>query len=93
MGFHDGGGSVKIAATEQAKIIPGNIKSGVEVLGVTGTYSGEAITAQSKTVTPAVSAQQVQPDEGFDYLSGITVEAIPYTETDNSAGGKTATIG
>lgn len=93
MGFHDGSGKVKIASTEQAKIIPGNIKSGVEVLGVTGTYSGEAITAQSKTATPAVTAQTIQPDTGYDYLSAVTVEKIPYTETDNSAGGKTVTIG
>ena len=48
MGFHDGSGSVAIDSTEQDKIVPGNIKSGVEILGVTGTYSGEAITAQSK---------------------------------------------
>lgn len=37
-GYHDGTGTVAIDATEQAKIIAGNIKSGVEILGVTGTY-------------------------------------------------------
>ena len=93
MGFHDGSGSVAIDGTEQAKIVPGNIKSGVEILGVTGTYSGEAITAQSKSVTPSTSAQTVQPDSGYDYLSAVTVAAIPYTESDNAAGGKTVTIG
>ena len=93
MVFHDGSGSVAIDGTEQAKIVPGNIKSGVEILGVTGTYSGEAITAQSKSVTPSTSAQTVQPDSGYDYLSAVTVAAIPYTESDNAAGGKTVTIG
>ena len=93
MGFHDGSGSVAIDSTEQDKIVPGNIKSGVEILGVTGTYSGEAITAQSKSVTPSTSAQTVQPDSGYDYLSAVTVAAIPYTESDNAAGGKTVTIG
>lgn len=93
MGFHDGSGSVAIDGTEQAKIVPGNIKSGVEILGVTGTYSGEAITAQSKSVTPSTAAQTVQPDSGYDYLSAVTVAAIPYTESDNAAGGKTVTIG
>lgn len=93
MGFHDGSGSVAIDSTEQDKIVPGNIKSGVEILGVTGTYSGEAITAQSKSVTPTTSAQTVQPDSGYDYLSAVTVAAIPYTESDNAAGGKTVTIG
>ena len=51
-GYHDGGGKVSISSTEQAKIIAGNIKSGVSILGVTGTYSGESVSAQSKTATP-----------------------------------------
>lgn len=91
-GYHDGSGKVGIDATEQSKIIAGNIKSGVEILGITGTYTGEAITAQSKTVTPSTSQQTITPDLGYDYLSQVTVNAIPYTETDNAAGGKTVTI-
>lgn len=93
LGFHDGSGSVGIAKTEQDKIVAGNIKAGVEILGVTGSYSGEAITAQSKTVAPKTTSQTIQPDSGYDYLSAVTVSAIPYTESDNSAGGKTVTIG
>ena len=91
-GYHDGGGKVSIDSTEQAKIIAGNIKSGVEILGVTGSYTGETITAQSKTATPSTSQQVITPDQGYDYLSQVTVNAISYTETDNAAGGKTATI-
>ena len=92
-GYHDGSGTVKIDDTEAAKIIAGNIKDGVEILGVTGTYTGEGVTAQAKSVTPTVTAQTVLPDSGYDYLSQVNVAAIPYVETDNSAGGKTATIG
>lgn len=92
-GYHDGSGKVGIVSTEQAKIIEGNIKSGVKILGVTGTYSGESISAQSKTVTPTKNGFDVAPDSGFDYLSGVHVNAIPYTETPNSAGGITVTIG
>lgn len=91
-GYHDGGGKVSISTTEQNKIIAGNIKSGVSILGVTGTYSGEAVTAQAKTATPSTSQQVILPDQNYDYLSQVTVEAIPYTETLNSAGGYTATI-
>lgn len=93
MGFHDGSGTVQISETEKEKIVPGNIKQGVSVLGVEGTYSGEGYMLQSKTVTPTASEQTVLPDEGYDYLSSVTVLAIPYTETENAAGGITVTIG
>lgn len=91
-GYHDGGGKVSISTTEQNKIIAGNIKSGVSILGVTGTYSGESVSAQSKTATPSTTQQVILPDANYDYLSQVTVEAIPYTETLNSAGGYTAII-
>lgn len=92
-GYHDGSGKVQISSTEQSKIVAGNIKSGVTILGVQGTYSGASINAQSKTVTPTTVQQTIQPDVGYDYLSGVTVNAIPYVESSNSAGGTTVTIG
>lgn len=92
-GYHDGSGSVGISSTEQAKIIAGNIKSGIQILGVTGTYSGEAVNVRAATATPYTTSQTILPGTGYDYLSQVTVEAIAYTETDNAAGGKTATIG
>lgn len=93
-GYHDGSGTVSIAATEQAKLIPDNIRKGVAVLGVTGTMSGtEDAKPQAKTVTPSTAEQVVLPDTGYNYLSQVTVAAIPYVESDNSAGGKTVTIG
>lgn len=91
-GYHDGSGKVGISSTEQAKIIAGNIKSGVQILGVTGTYSGESVTAQAKTATPSTSQQVILPDSGYDYLSQVTVNAIPYVETANTHG-TTVTIG
>lgn len=93
LGFHDGSGTVGIDETEQEKIIPANIKQGITLLGVEGEYSGEGTNAQSKTVIPLSVQQIVQPDEGYDYLSSVTVEPIPYTETENAAGGITVTIG
>ena len=92
-GYHDGSGYVEIDPTEQAKIISENIKDGVEILGIHGSYTGEGVTAQSKTVTPSSAQQVVLPDSGYDYLAQVTVKPIPYTETDNAAGGKTITIG
>ena len=92
-GYHDGSGRAIINSVEQAKIIPENIKSGVRILGVTGNYSGEGVSAQAKTATPSSSQQVILPDTGYDYLSQVTVNPIPYTETLNASGGYTATIG
>ena len=92
-GYHDGSGTVGISSTEQSKIIAENIREGVEILGVTGTMSGsEDVHAQTKTVTPTVAGFTVTPDTGYNYMTQVTVNAIPYTETDNAAGGKTVTI-
>ena len=92
-GYHDGSGKVKILDTEAAKLIASNIKQGITILGVTGTLEpSSAIKVHAKTVTPAATAQTVLPDTGYDYLSQVTVNAIPYVETTNSAGGITVTI-
>lgn len=93
-GYHDGSGKVSIAKAEQDKIIPGNIREGITILGVEGAMSGtEGAQPQAKTVTPSAEEQVILPDEGYNYLSQVTVKAIPYNEAENSAGGTTVTIG
>lgn len=93
VGYHDGSGTVAINSTERNKIIAGNIKQGVTILGVTGSYSGDGVTLQTKTVTPAKTSQTVTADSGYDALSSVTVNAIPYQEQQNAFGGTTVTIG
>lgn len=93
-GYHDGSGTVQISSTEQAKLIPANIREGVTLLGVAGSMSpSEGEKRQEKTVTPTASEQIVVPDSGYTCLTSVTVLPIPYVESDNSAGGKTVTIG
>lgn len=95
-GYHDGSGKVGIDANEQAKLTPENIRAGITILGVEGGMSGtEGANPQAKTVTPTSEEQIVLPDseDGYNYLSQVTVAAIPYVESDNLAGGTTVTIG
>ena len=96
VGYHDGSGTVGIADSEVAKLIPENIRQGITVLGVTGNMAGGGdINAQSKTVTPTTQEQEVLPDtaDGYNALASVKVLAIPYVESENSAGGKTVKIG
>lgn len=93
-GFHDGSGKVKINPDEQAKLVPNNIREGVTILGVEGTMSGtEGANPQARTVTPSTQQQEILPEEGYNYLSQVTVLPIPYAEAENPQGGLTATIG
>lgn len=93
-GYHDGSGKVSIDATEKAKLTANNIREGVTILGVKGSMSGsEGVKAQAKTVTPSSAQQTILPDAGYTHLSQVTVEKIPYVESENSAGGTTVTIG
>ena len=93
-GYHDGSGKVAISSVEQAKIIAGNIRSGVTILGVEGSMSGsEDVNAESKTVTPTFSSQTILPSTGYNYLTQVTVNAIPMSSSENAAGGLTVTIG
>ena len=92
-GYHDGSGYATIDSTELSKLIPENIRESVTVLGITGTMSGsEDVHATTSIITPTTSTQVVTPPTGYNYFTQFTVNAIPYVETDNAAGGKTATI-
>lgn len=94
-GYHDGSGTVEIDSAEKTKIIADNIRQGVTILGIEGTMTGtEDIKAQSKSVKPTFSEQQVIPDSPtYNYLSQVTVQAIPVSETLNEQGGYTLTVG
>ena len=93
-GYHDGSGKVSILADEQAKLIPSNIREGITILGVEGTMTGsESVVAQARTVTPKFTQQVISPEDGYTHLSQVTVQPITVSYSDNSAGGKTVTIG
>lgn len=92
-GYYDGSGVAKISEEDAEKIVPSNIKEGVTILGITGSFGADDISAQSKEVKPTFADQQISPDSGYTFLSGVLVKAIPVLYTDNNAGGQTVTIG
>ena len=94
-GYHDGSGSVNLDSSSLANLIPANIRDQVTIGGVTGTMSGsEDVHAQAKSATPGWSSQTIVPDSpSYNYLTQVTVAAIPVTRADNAAGGVTVTIG
>lgn len=73
----------------------GNIKSGVSIFGVSGTYTGSSggsgsVSLQSKTVSPSERTQTVKPDSGYGGLSQVTVNAISTTYVGSGVNKKAA---
>lgn len=94
-GYYDGSGKAVIDSTSSTNLTANNIRQGVTILGVEGTLSSEdSLTVGAISVTPSSSQQIITAaSEDLDYITQVTVAAIPYTESDNQQGGKTVTIG
>ena len=94
-GYYDGSGKAIIDSTSATNLVASNIRNGVSILGVTGTLSAEdTLTVGPVSATPYTTEQTITAaGHDLDYITQVTVAAIAYSETDNSAGGKTVTIG
>ena len=66
-------------------LIAGNIKSGVNIFGITGTHDGR-LPSQSKPATPGTTDKTITPDPGYT-LSSVTVEGDPNLTASNIKAG------
>lgn len=69
-------------------LIPANIREGVTIFGVEGSYSTEA-KYQSKTVTPTASGIIVTNDSGYNALASVVVRGDVNLRPENIADGCT----
>lgn len=94
-GYYDGSGKAVLDASSLSNLTAGNIKYGIEICGITGELTPESqITVGPASATPTTSSQTITAASlDLDYITQVTVNAIPYVETDNQQGGKTVTIG
>ena len=85
---YDGLGTVTIEGVDNtidSDIKAENIKNGVNILGITGTYSGSGSTPnyQQKTVTPSASEQVISADSEYDALSQVIVNGSSNLSPEN----------
>lgn len=66
---------IKLILTEKnTKILPTNIKSGVNILGVTGNVI--ALNGETKTITPTTSSQTIFPSSNKNAITQVNVDAV-----------------
>lgn len=92
-GYHNGSGKVAISDEEQAKIIASNIKKGISILGVMGSYEAASSGGSSENNCEAYLVDVLNPTVSFKKASGtIKAYGYAYATTKQSWGSKTTTV-
>lgn len=58
-GYHNGSGSVQISSAEVSKLVSSNIKRGITILGVTGSYQGSTSSSGIQVKTGTTSSPTI----------------------------------
>lgn len=91
-GYHNGSGKVAISEAEQAKIISGNIKKGISILGVTGSYEATASGGSSENNCEAYLVDVLDLTVSFKKATGtIKAYGYAYAKTKSQWGSSTTT--
>jgi hypothetical protein len=92
-GYHNGSGKVAISESEQAKIIASNIKKGISILGVTGSYEATSSGGSSENNCEAYLVDVLNPTVSFKKASGtIKAYGYAYATTKQQWGSSTTTV-
>lgn len=93
-GAYNGTSKVVLSTEDKKNLDPSNIKEGITILGVTGEFDADDMSATSKEVTATFEEQTFNPaDDGVTFYSSVKVKPIPITRTENDDGGITIIIG
>lgn len=76
-------GLSKVTINGDSDLVATNIKQGVNIFGIEGTYQGEQAKLQEKTATPSKEQQVINADEGYDGLSQVTINGDEDLIADN----------
>lgn len=67
-------GLSQVTVSGDTNLTASNIKQGVSIFGVSGTYDPQP-SAQSRTVAPTYFPYTVEPQSGYDYLTSAVINA------------------
>ena len=76
-------GLSKVTINGDSDLVATNIKQGINIFGIEGTYQGEQAKLQEKTATPSKEQQVINADEGYDGLSQVTINGDEDLIADN----------
>lgn len=65
-----------VTSSIDSDIQPTNIKNGITILGVQGTYTGDLVLEAEKTVTPVKAGSTVVPSSGYDAMEQVKINPI-----------------